>query len=119
MTAPLIVRRPDGEQRLVAECVPIDAHLAGQPGLVWFEPYWHIGGPERGLHWLSGEPQGDGPWKIADHIFQVLGCHGSHPELAAAHAAWQDFLQNAANDYPEPPLIDAIARHYIKHIRSA
>lgn len=119
MTAPLSVRLPTGEQQVVAELVPIEANAQSpklRTGLVWFSLYWHLGEPGHGMHWLEGTIQGQGPWKIADHIFNVLGCHGSNHQLASAHAAWNDYQQRADNDYPPRPLIEAIARHFVEHV---
>lgn len=104
VTAPLSVRLPDGTSKVVAECF-----RHGQ-GLLYFDLYWHLDQPERVMHVLEGEVSGDGPWKVADHVFNVLGCQGTDPQLAGQFAAWESFLQRADSDYPPPQLVAAIAR---------
>lgn len=106
MTAPLLVRLPDGTRHIIAERFP-----GGDAGLVYFELYWHLQRPAaRGIHRLCGEIRGDGPWKIGDAVISVLGCHGTDPDLAAAFAEWQDYLRQGAPGYPGPEAIRTLAR---------
>ncbi|MGB1111420.1 MAG: hypothetical protein ACPG4N_13750, partial [Gammaproteobacteria bacterium] len=56
VTAPLSVRLPDGEKKVVAEC------FRHADGLLYFDLYWHLGAPEQFMHVLKGEVSGDGPW---------------------------------------------------------
>ena len=102
VTAPLKVRLPDGSQQVVAE-------LFRHPqGLLYFDLFWHQD-KERGIHLLTGELKGEGPWKIADHIFYVLGCHGTDMELATEHSEWQTWRHMHPDDYPDARMIQHIA----------
>ncbi|MDD3450374.1 MAG: hypothetical protein PHF72_15270, partial [Gammaproteobacteria bacterium] len=103
VTAPLGIRLPDGDRAVIAEC------FRHPRGLLWFETGWHRGDPDRTIHLAEGEVRGEGPWRIGDHIVQVLGCQGSDPELAAAHSRWRMEIEHGG-DYPPPPLVAAIAR---------
>ena len=112
VTAPLLVRRGDGTCHIVAECFP----LAETPGLVYFELYWHLQRPAmRAIHTLHGEICGDGPWKVAESVITVLGCHGTDPELATTFAEWQEYLQQGAPGYPLRDAICALARSVGAH----
>ena len=106
LTAPLTVRTPTGDTRVVAH------HFRHPEGTVIFDLYWHLGAPDESIHVIRGETKGDGPWKVGDHVFNVLGCHGTNSELALAYDQWQSYLKGAGDDYPAPPLIAAIARRY-------
>ncbi len=110
VTAPLSVRLPDGEQRVVAELCPLDSEPSN--GLVFFDPYWHLSDPETSIHVLHGTISGEGPWKCENHLFTVVGCQGSNPEQAQQAAQWQVFLQHPSQNYPSRPLIAAIARRF-------
>lgn len=104
VTAPLMLRAPDGTEKVIAECFP------HPQGLLYFDLYWHLGQPSETTHVLPGEIKGEGPWKIGGHILNVLGCHGTNHELASHYQHWQNFLNSAQAEYPPAPLIDAIAR---------
>ncbi len=106
VTAPLTVRFPDGEVRVIAH------HFPHPEGRVVFELYWHLADPDESIYVITGEQKGDGPWKIGECVFNVLGCHGTNHELATAYEKWLEFLQHAGTDYPPQPLIEAIARRY-------
>ena len=107
MTAPLMLRKPDGAATIMVERFP----LAHGEGLVYFEMYWHLQRPaSRAIHRIEGEVKGEGPWKIGDAVITVLGCHGTHPELAAAFSEWQSFLQQGGAGYPARPVIESLAR---------
>jgi hypothetical protein len=81
------------------------------PGMVYFELYWHLQRPAAlAIHRLAGEIRGDGPWKIGGAVISVLGCHGTDPDLAEAHAEWQDYLRQGAPGYPAPAAIRALAQ---------
>ena len=105
MTTPLMIRSPHGEEQVIAEIFP------HPEGLVFFDLYWHLGQPEETIHLVKGTVSGKGPWKIGEIVINVLGCHGTNAELASAYQQWQSYLQTAADDYPPPPLVAAIARH--------
>lgn len=105
VTAPLMIRTPDGEEHVVAE-------LFEHPqGLLWFELYWHVGDPARTMHVVEGEVRGEGPWRVGDHVLNVLGCHGTNAQLAIAFERWRETLLTPGSDYPPPELVAAIARH--------
>ena len=104
LTAPLMIRLPDGTEKVIAH------HFKHQKGLLYFDLYWHIGEPESVFHVLEGEVTGEGPWKIQDHVLNVLGCSGTNSDLAMQFNAWQEFLHRADADYPPEGLIYAIAR---------
>lgn len=105
VTAPLKVRLPDGSQRVVAE-------LYRHPeGLLYFELFWHEQRDAR-IHLIEGELKGEGPWKIADHIFYVLGCRGTDADLANEYAEWQTWCMHNPDAYPDKKMIDRIATGY-------
>ena len=104
VTAPLTLRSPDGDTKVIAACFPLPQ------GLLYFDLYWHLGKVTETTHILTGDLLGDGPWKIDGHILNVLGCHGTNAELANAYQQWSTYLDTAQADYPPEPLIAAIAR---------
>lgn len=109
MIAPLlIVHRDTGVRHLMVERFP----LAREPGLVYFEPYWHLQRPAtRAIHCVAGAIQGAGPWKIGSHIIRVLGCQGADPESASEYAEWQSYLQQGAPGYPARNAVLTLARN--------
>jgi len=48
VTAPLLVRHPDGSQRVVAELFPHPG------GVVYFELFWNLGDPSKTVHVVQG-----------------------------------------------------------------
>ncbi len=104
MTSPLMLRTPEGEERVIAEIFP------HPQGLVYFDLYWHLGQPEETVHLVEGSIHGEGPWKVGEYVINVLGCHGTNADLATTYQQWQTYLQTAEQDYPPSPLIAAIAR---------
>lgn len=105
ITAPLMIRNPQGEEQVIAEIFP------HPNGLVYFDLYWHLGQPDENFHLVEGTLSGEGPWKIGGYVINVLGCHGTNAELATAYQQWQTYLQTTADDYPPSELVAAIARH--------
>lgn len=105
VTAPLMIRAPDGVERVVAELFP------HPEGILWFELYWHLGQPDDTMHVVRGEVRGEGPWRVGDHVLNVLGCHGTNAALAMTFEAWREYLLSPGGDYPPPDLVAAIARH--------
>lgn len=102
-----MIRLPDGSRHVIAEWVMV------ADDFVWFELDWHLRVPADAIHVLPGPVQGEGPWKIAAHVINVLGCHGTDADLARRHADWMRFLATAG-DYPARPLIEAIARKRVR-----
>ena len=104
VTAPLTIRLPSGETSLMAE---VFRHA---DGLLYFDLWWQQGDPDTHFHLIEGEVSGDGPWKINDHVINVLGCQGTDPELASEWSAWNSYITSHVSDYPVPELVEAIAR---------
>ena len=101
VTAPIKVRLPTGELKVVAE-------LFKHPqGLLYFDLYWHLN-REQGIHLLKGELKGEGPWKIDNHIFYVLGCHGTDGELATEFQQWREWRLQHPEEYPDKRMIQRI-----------
>lgn len=106
VTAPLMIRCPNGEKRVMA------ALFRHAEGLLYFDLFWDRQDDGQGVHLVAGDIRGEGPWKAGDCMITVLGCHGSEPELAAAYAEWQMYLEQQAVDYPTPAGLAEIARRY-------
>ena len=106
VTAPLTLKFPDGGEVLLAE---IYKH---PKGLLYFEPYWHLKGPTEGIHLIKGWLEGNGPWKISDHVIKVLACYGSDACLATDFSEWQNYRLTNPGAYPPQPMIDAIAAKF-------
>ena len=102
VTAPLKIRLPNGEQKVVAEI------LTHPIGLLYFDLFWHED-RESCIHLIEGELKGEGPWKIADHIFYVLGCRGTDADLANAYAEWQTWRMHNPDAYPDEKVINRLA----------
>lgn len=106
VTAPLVVRSPPGQQRIMAEVWPHSR------GIVYFEPFWHLAETTATIHVIEGELKGAGPWKVGDHIIRVLGCRGVDPELALLLAQWQEYLAGCGGQYIERGELERVARQY-------
>lgn len=104
MTAPLMIRCPDGAQRVMAE------KFRHPRGLLYFEPFWDRLPGAQGIHLVEGEIRGEGPWKAGDCVISVLGCRGSHPELAAEYAGWCAYLAERGDEFPSRREIERLAR---------
>lgn len=104
VTAPLLVRHPDGTQHVMAERFP------HPDGLVYFELFWNLRDPAETVHLVEGPWKGDGPWKVGNVVIRVLGCHGTDGELARQFDQWRMYLAEHADTYPKRPFIEAIAR---------
>jgi len=104
ITAPLLVRYPDGNRHVVVE-------LFRHPeGLVYFRTFWDRLPRGEGIQMVSGEVRGEGPWKIGDAVISVLGCHGSDPDGAAEYAQWQFHLGQLGEHYPVRAELEQLAR---------
>jgi len=88
LTAPLLVRYPDGEQRLIAE------KFMHPEGMIYAEPFW-LESDQPAAYLIKGEIRGEGPWKIGDVIVRLLSCGDT--EQAMQWAQWQQCLSS----YPE------------------
>jgi hypothetical protein len=104
VTAPLMIRLPTGEQHVMVERFP------HPNGLVYFEPFWHLGDARQTVHRVEGPVTGDGPWKIGKCVVQVLGCHGTDHCLATDFESWRQYLIENPDEYPPRQLVEAIAR---------
>lgn len=102
MTAPLMIRFPDGEKRIMAE------YFRHPEGLLFFDVFWNQSG-DLAIHLVKGEYKGEGPWKIGNAVISVLGCHGSDPQLASLYSEWQTFRQVAGDQYPSNDQIRQLA----------
>jgi len=83
LTAPLLVRYPDGEQRLIAE------KFTHPQGMIYVEPFW-LESELPAAYLLKGEIKGEGPWKVGDVIVRLLSCGDS--EFSMQWAQWQQYL---------------------------
>jgi hypothetical protein len=106
VTAPLMIRCPDGEPLVMAE-------LFRHPrGLLYFELYWDRLPGAQGIHLVEGGIRGEGPWKAGDCVISVLGCRGSHPQLAAEFADWRAYLEERGDGFPSREEIERLARDH-------
>ena len=103
VTAPLVLRHPDGREQLIA------AGFEHPRGLLYFDLYWHQKTPRESAHLIEGELRGEGPWRIGDTRLRVLGCHNTDPYLQHTFSDWQHYLQTHADDYPPRAQIVDIA----------
>ena len=103
VTAPLLLRHPDGREQLIAAAFPHPL------GLLYLDLYWHRSTPGEAAHLIRGELRGDGPWRIGNVRLRTLGCQHTDPHLQDDFSAWQQVLQNDA-DYPPHAQIVEIAR---------
>lgn len=104
ITAPLLVRLPDGTRHVMVEL------LRHPDGLVYFRTFWDRLPRGEGIRMLPGTVRGEGPWKIGDAVISVLGCHGSNPEEAADYAQWQVHRGQLGENYPSCAELEQMAR---------
>lgn len=89
---------------LMAEFFPHPA------GLIYFEPYWHLDRENsQKIHVISGEIQGEGPWKLGEMIISIAACQGLDPEMAAQLNGWRFYLETNQAVYPSNAEIMRIA----------
>lgn len=55
MQAPLMIRLPSGEKRVLAEYFP------HPQGILYFDLLWHLGDPDMSIHLVEGSIKGEGP----------------------------------------------------------
>ena len=104
VTAPLVIRFPDGEKRIMVERFPL------ANGLLYLEPFWTQQEPETAFQRVEGPLRGDGPWKVGDAVITVLGCQGTDPAMAGLHARWQTHMQEPGFEFPPREIVEALAR---------
>jgi len=102
--APLVLRDPQGNEKVIAAC------FTHPRGLLYLDLFWHQSTPQQAAHLLLGELRGDGPWRIGGHRLRVLGCHNTDPHLVDQFVAWQEYLSAHGDEYPPPAQILDIAR---------
>ena len=103
MKSPLMIRFPNGEKRIMAE------YFKHPNGLLFFDVFWNQS-DESAIHLVEGEYKGEGPWKIGDAVINVLGCHGTDPELATLFSEWLTYMQMAGDEYPAEDKIKELAQ---------
>lgn len=91
LTSPLLVRYPDGEQRLVAD------KFRHPLGMVYAEPFW-LQHKTPQAYLVKGDINGEGPWKIADVIVRLLSC--GDVEYKMQWAEWEQYLYSCSEDSP-------------------
>jgi hypothetical protein len=106
VTAPLMIRCPDGGKRVMA------AVFRHPRGLLYFDLFWDRMPDGHGVHLVTGKVRGDGPWKAGDCVVTLLGCQGSEPGLASQYAEWQLYLEQQSAGYPSSLELGKIARQY-------
>jgi hypothetical protein len=90
VTAPLRIQINKQQLFVIAECYP------HPEGLVYLDLYWNealADNDDSCIHLIKAELKGDGPWKIADNVIHVLGCHGTNAQLASEYASWIEHSQ--------------------------
>jgi hypothetical protein len=95
MTAPLLIRYPDGRRHVMVE------RFRHPQGLLYFRTWWDRMEPARGMVLVEGEVKGEGPWKVGAAVVTVLGCQGSRPDEAREFADWQAHREQLGNRYPD------------------
>lgn len=94
VTAPLLMRFPTGEKKIMLE------RFRHPEGLLFFELNWDRVDDGRGIHLVTGEMKGEGPWKVGDCVVTVLGCQGTDPEMASLFSHWQMEVEQGFASYP-------------------
>ena len=104
VTAPLMIRFPDGEKRIMVERFPL------ANGLLYLEPFWTQQDPETAFRRVEGPLKGEGPWKVGDAVITVLGCQGTDPAMAELYARWQTHMQQPGFAFPPRDIVESLAR---------
>jgi len=102
VTAPLVIRLPDGSRHLMVERFP------HPEGLLFFEPFWRDNERQPAVHLVHGPIRGGGPWKVGDAVVTVLGCREF--ELNSAWNEWQALLLGGDTVYSDRAATLANAR---------
>lgn len=106
VTAPLMIRFPNGDKGIMVERFPT------ADGILYLEPFWTRMNPDEAFKKVEGVISGDGPWKVGDAVVTVLGCQGTDPDMAALHARWQTHMQEPGFELPPRDIVDALAREF-------
>lgn len=104
VTAPLMIRFPDGVKHIMVECFPL------ADGILYLRPFWTRQDPDEAFHKVEGPVKGEGPWKVGDAVITVLGCQGTDPAMADLHARWQSHMQEPGFVFPPREIVEALAR---------
>lgn len=104
VTAPLMIRFPDGDKRIMVERFPL------ADGLLYLEPFWAQLHPDEAFQKVEGAMKGDGPWKVGDAVISVLGCQGTDPQMADLYARWQTHMQQPGFEFPDRAIVEELAR---------
>ena len=104
VTAPLVVRFPDGSEKVVARAFPHPL------GAVYLDLFWHLRKPDEAAHLLEGELRGEGPWRVGEVVIRVLGCANTDPQLQEQFQPWKSYLEQEGDRYPPEAQIREIAR---------
>ena len=82
MRSPLYIKYPNTEVRVIE-------NLFEHPqGVLYFELFWEKD-PQHSIHLIKGNITGDGPWKVGECSFHILGCNHTHPQMCEMHSFWQ------------------------------
>lgn len=104
VTAPLLIRYPDGRREVMVE------RFAHPAGLLYFLPFRDRADAAQALRLAEGEVRGEGPWKVGAATVTVLGCRGSDPDEAAEYAEWQLQRVERADEFPDREVLRELAR---------
>ena len=104
VTAPLVVRDPQGHERVVCRAFPHPL------GVVVLDLFWNLSTPDEAAHLLEGTLEGEGPWRVGDHRIRLLGCANTDPHLQDQFLPWKAWLERHGDQYPPEAQIRDIAR---------
>lgn len=104
VTAPLMIRFPDGEKHIMVERFPL------ADGVLYLKPFWTRQHPDEAFEKAVGEIRGEGPWKVGEAVITVLGCQGTDPAMADLYARWQSHMQEPGFAFPPREIVEQLAR---------
>ena len=94
ITAPLLLRKPNGDKVLIAEIFP------HSQGILYMDLYWREFPSSQVVHIIRGRLTGEGPWKIDGNVITVLSC--SDPDLGMAWQDWNAHIEMNPELYGDP-----------------
>jgi hypothetical protein len=106
MKRPLSVNFTDGSKTIAV------AYYPHAQGMVFLEPFWEQKADGQKALVVKGDVKGDGPWRVGNAVFSLVGCQGTDPDLAQLLAEWEFHLQSVGAEYYEPEQIRELAREY-------